>query len=422
MRTVNSIYEISRWAKTLNIYIWLQPDIDIESFCSLGYLIYRVDRSQNRIGGGSLLLIAQQNNQRQRLSLNSTSVQVSSCTVAVGHVKVFVANVYRCPSSTNIEDADLLAFLEGLLVSATKLLILGDFNAPEINWTLDAAPSNSFGHLLLKFLWNNNLVQHVDQHTRRRADHTPSTLDLIITKFPNDIRALELKAPLGKSDHSLINFKFDIEGLKPPDKYRRSYRKLNKVDLKEAASNLLWECDSDRDVELKWSRIKVNLMRLTEKFAPLRKVKRKGRPPWWTAKIIRSMKRKAGAWKRYCKSNSYIMYIMYLEYKRSVTILTIFIRKCRSNYKKRLSTNAKVNPKAFHNYVQSKAALRGFVGDLKDSVGKIAMNKDDEANVLLRFFESVHREDSGKAPLSISKRSSPVMENPRFSDLEVQAC
>ena len=61
---------------------WLKPDIDIESFCPPGYLIYRVDRSQDRIGGGSLLLIAQQYNQLQGSLLNLTSVQVSSCTVA----------------------------------------------------------------------------------------------------------------------------------------------------------------------------------------------------------------------------------------------------------------------------------------------------------------------------------------------------
>ena len=84
------------------------------------------------------------------------------------HVKLLIANIYRSTRLTETKNKNLLTFLEIVFINVHKILILGDFNASEINWTLESAPENSFGQLLLKFLWKQNLIQHTDQNTRKK--------------------------------------------------------------------------------------------------------------------------------------------------------------------------------------------------------------------------------------------------------------
>ena len=99
-------------------------------------------------------------------------------------------------------------------------------------------------------------------------------------------------------------------------------------------------------------------------------MKRGGKSPWWSAKITKALKRKSSACRRYCTSNNHQKY---LEYKRAQITTSEVQRKNKAAYEMRLAQNAKTNPKAFYSYVQSKGTLRGFVGNLKDSSGKLAI-------------------------------------------------
>jgi hypothetical protein len=295
----------------------------------------------------------------------------------------------------------------------SKLLIVGDFNAPEVDWSLESAPSNSFGESLLKLIRDNSLIQHVDEATRWRANQKANILDLILTKYINAINNLEYLAPAGRSDHCVVKFNLDIGNTRAPIKHRRFFRKMNVNKLVEEAIDVEWFCSAETDIDLTWKAILSPLIRLTDKHAPLRKIGRGGKPPWWTAKVTKAIKFKNKAWKHYCSSQGHKRYLEYQKANRNALQVQL---GSRSQYKQKLACNAKSNPKAYHNYVQSKSALRGFVGNLRDTEGKQVNSNQGKADLLLQFFESVHVKDTGKATPNLASPMSSPMNNILFSE------
>ena len=67
------------------------------------------------------------------------------------------------------------ATLEEILLTQHECVIMGDFNLPHIDWSLQR-PTPAPGSKLLQFLADNGLSQHVQEPTRRN-----NILDLVIT-------------------------------------------------------------------------------------------------------------------------------------------------------------------------------------------------------------------------------------------------
>jgi hypothetical protein len=54
------------------------------------------------------------------------------------------------------------------------------------------------------------LDQHISEPTRGRGETKPSTIDLLFSKEEGMVDNIDISPPLGKSDHSLILFVFNI--------------------------------------------------------------------------------------------------------------------------------------------------------------------------------------------------------------------
>lgn len=59
-----------------------------------------------------------------------------------------------------MEDLELLHFLCVLVGAVGMLLILGDLNAPKIDWVCETAPEDTFGYQLPEFVHVSGMVQH----------------------------------------------------------------------------------------------------------------------------------------------------------------------------------------------------------------------------------------------------------------------
>ena len=259
---------------------WLKQETAIDHFCPPGYCIYRTDRQDGRIGGGALLLVSQDLQQSQGPSVITPNIQAASCTITNKFHKMGVITVYRSPKSTKEDDDILISVISNFSKLVDKFLIVGDLNAPEIDWSLDTAFYSSFGDILLKLVGENSLIQHVDQPTRWRSNQSSNILDLIITKFLNDINTVEYQAPAGKSNHCVLKFTFDLNVTQAPDKYRRSFQNMDLPALLKEATTYKWPCSLETNVDTIWTNIKSNILKLTNKFAPLRRIRRGGKPPW----------------------------------------------------------------------------------------------------------------------------------------------
>ena len=97
--------------------------------------------------------------------------------------------IYRSPSSTQLENDKLIDMIDTVANKHkslnNKLLLLGDFNFPGIDWELESTKHVDEAHIENKFLsclHSNFLYQIVEQPTHTRCDQTPTLIDLIITK------------------------------------------------------------------------------------------------------------------------------------------------------------------------------------------------------------------------------------------------
>lgn len=112
--------------------------------------------------------------------------------------------IYRSPNSSEINNESLFNIFRFVLNQNSKVMFIGDFNFPGINWNEWISKDNN--RLEMKFisvLQDNFLIQNVMFLTRARGSDNPHTLDLVIS---NDdfIEEIQNLAPLGKSDHSVL--------------------------------------------------------------------------------------------------------------------------------------------------------------------------------------------------------------------------
>lgn len=170
----------------------------------------------------------------------------------------------------NNDNPNLLRAAAGKNLS--HLLILGDFNYPEIEWS-SRSVSCSPSHPPFKFLKTVRdifLSQHSLEPTHHRGDQRANVLDLIFTNEENMITEVLNNAPIGKSHHSVLSFVFKCYGPRentqqPRLIYDRGDYEAVRVDL----GGVDWETIlKDKNTEETWQIIQLMLHKMTDKHIP----------------------------------------------------------------------------------------------------------------------------------------------------------
>ena len=103
----------------------------------------------------------------------------------VGNDKILIGCMYRSPNASTVYSNAV----NKILVKVTQLnyshvLIMGDFNHREIDWTTWTTTiknENDPANLFIEAVRDSFMFQHVDQLTRIRGNQEPSLIDLILT-------------------------------------------------------------------------------------------------------------------------------------------------------------------------------------------------------------------------------------------------
>ena len=167
--------------------------------------------------------------------------------VGKGGKKILVGSVYRSPNSTPANNVKLMEKIEKAndLVGDNRLLILGDFNVPKIDWVskdllLDA---RRIEIQILDTINDCFLHQHVKEPTRFKNNES-STLDLMFTKEEEDIRNVKVLQPLGQSDHGIVTAEFICEWKhRVVKKPRRIYHKGKFNKILEGLEQINWDIE-----------------------------------------------------------------------------------------------------------------------------------------------------------------------------------
>ena len=92
----------------------------------------------------------------------------------------------------------------------SHVLIMGDFNYPEINWNMGISTASA-DHPSQVFITRYRdwfLHQHVTEPTHFRGLQQANILDLIMTNESSMIDKIQYSEPLGKSHHMVLNWTF----------------------------------------------------------------------------------------------------------------------------------------------------------------------------------------------------------------------
>ncbi len=184
--------------------------------------------------------------------------------------------MYRSPNSDAENDEKLREQIRSLKEHKhEKLLLMGDFNHPQIDWTNKVCLEN-LQHPAMKFLectQDAYLYQHVQEPTRVRMGQQSNILDLVLTNSEEMVDDLLISAPLGSSDHCSLFFNINS---RPPAKSNQApttynYYKGNYDEIRMGL-NIDWEVEfQNKSVEQCWQSLKTKITQLRNKFIPRRK-------------------------------------------------------------------------------------------------------------------------------------------------------
>jgi hypothetical protein len=257
---------------------WAREEIKDSELKIDGYEMFRKDRIFGK-GGGIIVYVKETLKSTLCNDLMNTGFDESVwCNVRTGECNLLVGVCYRCPSSSQANNEKLLQLIESasLRKNVTNVLVMGDFNYPEIdyeNGMVDAgsdSPPSKFFEKTQDMYW----TQYVTEATRMRGMDDPSILDYVFTDEENLIEEVNCEVPLAKSDHVCLTWnlsvKTDQEG--KTNETRLNYWKGNYDNIAVQLDGMDWEVEfAGRSLDDMWSVFKSKVIEISRSNVPLRR-------------------------------------------------------------------------------------------------------------------------------------------------------
>ena len=169
--------------------------------------------------------------------------------------KILVCCIYRSPNSSLENNATLCNCITELSkIKCKNIIMVGDFNYGHINWENLSSQNNTERNVIDK-LQDNYLSQMVTVPTWKRGSDRSTILDLIITKQPDKITDIDIRSPLGSSDHATIYFNIITE----PKNIKREkivyfYNKGNYREMCKKVSEYDWSniLEKSKHIDEQW--------------------------------------------------------------------------------------------------------------------------------------------------------------------------
>ncbi|GAB0202872.1 hypothetical protein GRJ2_002752800 [Grus japonensis] len=233
-----------------------------------GYRFFRKDR-QGRQGGDVTLYV---NDQLECMGVHlgmdeePTESLWVRITRSAGAGDTIAGVYYRPPDQGDRADEALYRQI-GAASHSQALVLMGDFNHPDICWR-DNAAGHKQSRKFLECVDDKFLLQVTEEPTRRGA-----MLDLIVTNKEGLVGDVKLKGSLGCSDHEMVEFKIVRT-------VRRAHNKLTTLDFQRADFSLFrdllgripWDKALEgRGAQDSWLIFKGHLLQAQERCIPTKR-------------------------------------------------------------------------------------------------------------------------------------------------------
>ncbi|KAG1684579.1 hypothetical protein GQR58_009384 [Nymphon striatum] len=360
------------------------------------YEIFRKDRIDNNPGGG--VFIAVHNTiiaiHQPQLDCEAESIWIK--IESANQKPLYLASFYR-PPGNNVDPLDAIEKSLDTLQSDgsfPRLILTGDLNLPDINWTNATVTGNpQYGTALNKrflgIVEDHALSQHVTFPTRQE-----SILDLVITSHPDLVD--NITSTEGISDHLAITFNLNLAIKSNKKKPRMVYRfsKANFDDIKmdaETLSNKFFERNPEiLSVENNWQYFKMGLMKILRDRVPCRRLGSWSNTPWMTRDLKKSLKKKKKLYDNYKRSGMESDKTKYRDFQK---LLKCRLSMAQDEYiANTLDPDLKEKPKKFWSYIKSKRQDQIGIPPLK--VGScVKADSQGKAEILSSHFQQVFTQE-----------------------------
>ena len=380
-------------------------EIHIENFVP-----FRTDRGGGRKGGGVVVYIL-----RDLAPVTATVLSKSNGTVefSILHIKshnIIIISIYRppdCPVRLFAEAIDLIKEkLDELEETGANLVMLGDFNFPNINWQT----KNVYGGSVENRQQTQILCDLTDRHCMEQYIQKPTRgkniLDLLFLNNEKLLHHYSVQETI-LSDHNLIiahttlternNIADSNTGVSSnQDQDQECFRHLNFFH-----EQINWEEIQEDLKEMDWS-VKMDglcaqdiyrlfleeTLKVCTKHVPRKKPPPKQKKIPHDRRIL--MRKRA-------KLNKQIKCSKNERNKKEMTNKILLIEEqLKDSYKsqhqreeEKAIAAIKTNPKYFYKYANSKANVKAMIGPFISREGVITHDAEEKSNILREQYESV---------------------------------
>ena len=387
---------------------WLSNVVCSSEILPLGFIVYRKDRPSR--GVGVMLAINCSIFSMEVPSPDHLEV-VSVHVIRSSKAPLVFCVVYVPPNPDYHYCSDLLDYL-ATLISVHDVVLLGDFNVPDINWSTLSGQS-TFSQLLCDFIFQSNLVQLITCPTHIKGN-------VLLVNSHDIVSDLEILSYLNFSDHFPITFNVH-SCMKDNTKPSSSSPTLNysKIDYNGLTSYLLtYDFDflyQSSDIEFVWSSLKSIILESIYSFTPTVKRHKYKFPRWYTPEIRHEINKLRTLRKLAKRSNC--------SKGKSVELAESLLRK------KMLDSKLAFESKLVNDFVISKnSQIFKYIGslsktrDLPSTVylgDKQATTAIDKATLFNTYFQSVfNAECPTLSPLRDISFPDISLSNISFTDFE----
>jgi hypothetical protein len=309
---------------------------------------------------------------------------------------VLVCATYLPPNQSAAYHTKLLHFLNSLS-SHNNLIILGDFNSPDINWSSLTANS-PFSKSFCDFVFHHDLEQHINFPTHNGGN----ILDIVLSKHSVSVFNVCLHSQnCPVSDHFPISFTVPMSikhFVHPTSNLPTMFYDFSKADYSSICSFLL-EYDFSQlyqstNIESIWALLKEAIYQSISLFTPFVKQKSKVHPKWFSSDI-RHQLNKIHSIRKQCKRNP--SPANFSKLSSSESHLQSSILEARSDYESALVESfARSRAYKIYKYIKHFTSK----SDLPTTISynsTIVTSAIDKANAFNAFFHSVFNHSSKEA-------------------------
>ena len=358
------------------------------------YNLYRKDRLDNY--GGVMIAISKVLPSYEMTDLQTDCELLWIQTIVGNGNKLFVGAYYRphIDDQHSIDELNLSLYKLNRMTTDAKIWLIGDFNAPCIDWESMSLFTNrthvATHSSLIDVIQEHGLEQIVNQPTRHH-----NILDLFFLNHPDDEFTVDILPGLGDHDIVCVDIQVQYQINRQSSREIYLYHKADWVSIKQDLTSLLHGTDfsspDNRTVHELWTKFKEAALHSMRTHIPHKLTRARCDLPWLTSTIRKQIRKRNKLYRQYKRSRSPELHGRFLTLKHDIQ------RKMRQSHdthiSKLITTNSEdgtssLNSKKFWGFIKKMKKNSNGVQALKVN-GEVITDSKEKANVFNSHFKSV---------------------------------